>query len=106
MATQLPSSTESPTTILSHIERSALGEIFWSAKKFSRRRGRTFGKEGSLNGSPGNSDDEGSDGKRSSTSGRKVITASVPDVTSASIIAIVSNQPGALLPGGIACPGE
>ena len=44
-AIQLPASTARPTAILTHIVRSALGEMFWSQKNLSRRRRKTFGKE-------------------------------------------------------------
>jgi len=70
MTTQLPSSTARPAAILTHMVRSALGEMFWSAKNLSRGGGRkTFGKEDGPAGSPTDCRGEASDGTRSPKSG-------------------------------------
>src|ERR1700733_3933751 len=99
MTIQLPTSTARPAAILTHMVRSALGEISLSAKNLSRRRRKTLGKEDTFAGSPINCRDNPSDGTRSSISGFRVITASVSDVTGAS--AIVFSRSGASRVGGI-----
>src|SRR5580692_1039621 len=93
MAIQLPASTASPAAILIHIARSALGEIFRSAKKLSRRRRKTLGKEDAPDRPPIDCHAAGSDGTRSSKSAVKVIPVSVSDVTGASTI--ILSQPRA-----------
>src|SRR5580658_2427188 len=67
-AIQQPNRTARPTAILTHIVRSALGVMFRSAKKLSKRRRKTFGKEGAPAGSRIDAA-EVSDGTRSAVSG-------------------------------------
>src|ERR1700676_1531832 len=73
--------------------RSALGEMFWSAKNLSRRRRKTLGKDDAAVVSPAAcrgaaSDVETSDGTRSYPSVSRLITDSVSDATSASTIIV------------------
>src|ERR1700721_1921725 len=86
MAIQLPASTDRPVAILTHMVRSALGEIFWSAKNLSRRRRRTFGNVDAPDGSPENCRGGASDGTRSSISGFRAVAAWAWDVTGTSTI--------------------
>jgi|SRR5271166_3862695 len=65
-----------PTAILTHMARSALGEMLPSEKKSSRRRRKTLGKEDSGAEEETESRSEASEGTRSSMSGLKLITAS------------------------------
>src|SRR5271154_394906 len=67
-AIQVPKRTARPTAILTHIARSALGVMFWSAKNLSRRRRKTFGKEDTPTASILDAA-EVSDGTRSAVSG-------------------------------------
>src|ERR1700733_7131741 len=99
MTIQLPTSTAKPAAILTHMVRSAFGEISLSAKNLSRRRRKTLGKEDTLVGSPIDCRDNASDGTRSSISGFRVITASASAVTGAS--AIMFSRSGASRIGGI-----
>src|ERR1700733_7503065 len=85
-ATQLPPNTARPVAILTHIVRSALGDIFWSAKNLSRRRRKTFGNVGAPAASPENCRGGASDGTRSSISGFRAIAAWALGVTSTSTI--------------------
>jgi hypothetical protein len=68
-ATQLPASTPRPKAILNHVVWSALGEMFLSEKKLSRRRRKTFGNDDTFTESPTDCCCDASDGTRSSMSG-------------------------------------
>jgi hypothetical protein len=83
MAIQLPASKTRPAAILIHIARSALGDIFCSAKNVSRRLRKTFGKAAGADGSSVWRE-ELSDRKRSSISRSRGIVALVSNVSSAS----------------------
>src|SRR6202021_3102020 len=98
--THVPARTASPTAILTHIARSALGEMFGSAKKPSRRRRRTLGNEDAPEGST-IGDEEPSEGTSSAVSGSGAITASVSNVIGASASRDIGLD---ALPGGAPLP--
>src|SRR5208283_5067659 len=81
-AIQLPASTANPTAILTHIVRSALGEMLPSEKKSSMRRRKTFGNEDTHANSSTESRNEASVGTTSAISGFRLIAAS-PRITGA-----------------------
>src|SRR5580693_2541831 len=90
MKIQAAASTAEPRAILTHMVRPALGEMFRSIKKLSRRRRRTLGNEDAVPWSPAVCCGAASDGTRSSTSGFRLITPSGVDFTRGSAISPTS----------------
>src|SRR4029077_5758370 len=91
-AIQAPTRTARPTATLTHMVRSALWVMFWSAKNLSRRRRKTLGKEDAPTGSVIDAAED-SDGTRSGVSGSWVINTSDSNVTSTSAVMLIGPDP-------------